>query len=269
VRELAGPPEAPVVLLLHGWTVSAALNFFPVFDALGRRFDVVALDHRGHGRGIRAPEPFSLEACADDAAAALDVLGIDRVVAVGYSMGGPVAQLLWRRHPDRVAGLVLCATAARFSHNRGEQVYFGGFRALAGAARRAPDATRRAVARRIIARRVDDPWVAGELHAHDPLALVEAGAAIGAFDATAWLGSLDVPAAVVAHELDVVVPAARQLALGRLVPDAELHRVVGGHDAIASEATTYAEVLPRACASVAARAAVQGRPAGRRPVTPI
>ena len=34
---------------------------------------------------------------------------------VGYSMGGPIAQLIWRRHPDRVAGLVLCATAADFT----------------------------------------------------------------------------------------------------------------------------------------------------------
>ena len=37
------------------------------------------------------------------------------VVVVGYSMGGPVAQLLWQRHPDLVAGLVLCATSDRFA----------------------------------------------------------------------------------------------------------------------------------------------------------
>ena len=40
--------------------------------------------------------------------------GIDRIIPVGYSMGGPIAQLVWRRHPDRVDGLVLCATSRNF-----------------------------------------------------------------------------------------------------------------------------------------------------------
>ena len=55
VRELPGPPGAPVVVLLHGWTVSADLNWFACYEALGRRYRVLAIDHRGHGRGLRAP----------------------------------------------------------------------------------------------------------------------------------------------------------------------------------------------------------------------
>ena len=35
VREVAGPPGAPVLILLHGWTVTPDLNWYPVFDALG------------------------------------------------------------------------------------------------------------------------------------------------------------------------------------------------------------------------------------------
>ena len=76
---------------------------------------MVALDHRGHGRGIRSRRPFHLEDCADDVAALTRELRLGPVTAVGYSMGGPIAQLLWRRHPEVVDGLVLCATAARFS----------------------------------------------------------------------------------------------------------------------------------------------------------
>ena len=64
--------------------------------------------------GIRADRAVRLADCADDAVAALDVLGIERAIAVGYSMGGPIAQLVWHRHRDRTAGLVLCATAHRF-----------------------------------------------------------------------------------------------------------------------------------------------------------
>ena len=113
VREVAGPPGAPVLVLLHGWTASAALNWFPSFGPLGRHFRVIAPDLRGHGRGIRSRQ-FRLEDCADDVASLAQVLGIERLIPVGYSMGGPVAALTWYRHRDLVEGLVLCATAARF-----------------------------------------------------------------------------------------------------------------------------------------------------------
>ncbi|HUR17824.1 MAG TPA: alpha/beta fold hydrolase [Acidimicrobiales bacterium] len=101
VREAAGPAGAPTLLLLHRWTVTADLNWFTAYEPLSRHFRVIALDHRGHGQGIRSWKPFRLEDCADDDAALAQVLGIDRLIPVGYSMGGPVAQLLWRRHRHR------------------------------------------------------------------------------------------------------------------------------------------------------------------------
>src|SRR4051812_49284810 len=111
VREVEGPPGAPTVLLLHGWMASGGLNWFQTFDLLGEHFRVLAPDLRGHGRGIRSPRRFRIGDCADDAAALLDELGEGPVIAVGYSLGGPVAQMLWKRHPEKVRGLVLCATA--------------------------------------------------------------------------------------------------------------------------------------------------------------
>src|SRR3954449_7851087 len=72
VRELPGPPGAPTVVLLHGWTATADLNFYTCYDALGEHFRVLAFDHRGHGRGIRSRRRFRLEDCADDVAELLD-----------------------------------------------------------------------------------------------------------------------------------------------------------------------------------------------------
>jgi pimeloyl-ACP methyl ester carboxylesterase len=95
----AGHGEGVPIVLLHGWMASADLNWFPVLEELSADRVVLALDHRGHGRGIRAAARFTLEDCADDAAALLTTLGIERAVVVGYSMGGPIATLLWRRHP--------------------------------------------------------------------------------------------------------------------------------------------------------------------------
>src|SRR5437763_16574662 len=91
VWECPGPPAAATVMLIHGVTFTAELNWAGVLEALGRHFRVVALDQRGHGHGIRANSRFRLEDCADDVAALAAVLGIERFVAVGYSMGGIVA----------------------------------------------------------------------------------------------------------------------------------------------------------------------------------
>ena len=106
------------VLLLHGWVATGGLNWFQAFDTLGDRFRVIAPDLRGHGQGIRSRRVFRLADCADDCAATLVELGTGPVIVVGYSMGGPIAQLLWRRHRDLVSGLVLCATSAGFMPNR-------------------------------------------------------------------------------------------------------------------------------------------------------
>ena len=64
-----GRPGAPVLMLLHGWTATADLNWFACFRPLAEHFRVIAIDHRGHGRGLRSAEPFRLEQCADDVAA--------------------------------------------------------------------------------------------------------------------------------------------------------------------------------------------------------
>ena len=117
-RVIDGPPGAPTVVLLHGWIASGGLNWFTAFGPLSQRYRVIAPDMRGHGRGIRSRRRFRLADCADDVAALLEHLGAEPAIVVGYSMGGPIAQLLWRRHPDRVAGLVLCATSYRFVRGR-------------------------------------------------------------------------------------------------------------------------------------------------------
>src|SRR4051794_3479218 len=69
-------PDAPTLLLLHGWTASADLQFFAAYEAFAAEYSFVALDHRGHGRGLRASTPFTLEDAAEDAAALVRALGI-------------------------------------------------------------------------------------------------------------------------------------------------------------------------------------------------
>ena len=109
-------------MLFHGWTASADVQFFTAYEALADRYSFVAIDHRGHGRGLRTEAPFRLEDAADDAAAVLRHLGIGPVVTVGYSMGGPISMLFARRHPQLVDGLVVQATALEWSGTRMERL---------------------------------------------------------------------------------------------------------------------------------------------------
>ena len=122
VWECPGPRRAETLMLIHGVAVTAELNWGKAFAPLARHFRVVAADLRGHGGGIRAGSRFRLEDCADDVAALAAVLGIRKFVAVGYSMGGMVAQLLARRHASLLSGLVLCSTAGNVRESPAERL---------------------------------------------------------------------------------------------------------------------------------------------------
>lgn len=255
VRVLDGPDDAPTLLLLHGWTATADLNFYAVLPELAGRYRVVTIDHRGHGRGIRGGGRFRLEDCADDAAAALEVLEVDSAVAVGYSMGGPIAQLLWRRHPELVDGLVLCATSRNFAGSPMAKVYFGLFPPFALATRLVPGGVRSRAFAGFLARRNGEmtEWVRDEVALNDPVALAEAGAAIGRFTSHDWIGEVDVPTAVVVTEYDQVVAPHRQRKLAAAIPGATVHPVPGEHTVCATQPHLFAPVLRDALASVSTR----------------
>ena len=262
VRELPGPPGAATVVLLHGWTVTADLNWFACYRALGQRFRVVALDHRGHGRGIRSARPFRLADCADDAVALCDVLGIQRMIPVGYSMGGPVAQLVWKRHRERVEGLVLCATSRSFNGSREERLGFAGLTGLALAARVTPPQLKEFLADEVIKRRTTrryEDWALDQVRRHDWRAVLEAGRALGTYSSREWIGEVDVPAAVVVTTLDPVVPPRRQLRLASSIPEAVVVAVEADHAACATAAHLFVPALLQACDSVVWRARRRAR----------
>ena len=256
VRELQGPrPGAPTVLLLHGLSANADLNWFPSFGTLARHFRVVALDHRGHGRGIRSRRRFRLEDCADDAAAVAEQLGIDRLTAVGYSMGGPIAQLLWRRHRRLVDGLVLCATSRNFRGHPRERLMFSVLPGMTAAVRLTPGTLRRRIADELFGRKViDSPigqWAFEELRRNSPTKVLEAAQSLGRFTSADWIGEVDVPTAVVVTTRDQLVPPSRQLKLARAIPAAVVHPVEGDHTVCVSSPKRFVPVLVDACLQVA------------------
>jgi 3-oxoadipate enol-lactonase len=255
IREFPGPPGAPTVLLLHGWTATADLNWFTSYQTLASKYRVVAFDHRGHGGGLRSRRPFRLEDCADDAVAVLDALGIDHAITVGYSMGGPVAQLIWKRHAERVAGLVLCATAAHFVERPEHRIPFLGMTGLAALARVTPTQARTWLSDLIYLQRKTlqwEPWAVAQAASHDWRMILEAGSAIGNYSATSWISEIAVPTSVVVTLRDPVVPLARQLRLFEQIPDAQVFRVDGDHGAVVTDSARFLPGLMRSVAAVAA-----------------
>jgi 3-oxoadipate enol-lactonase len=246
VREVPGPPGSPALVLLHGLTASADLSWFRCFDALGSRFRVVSVEHRGYGGGLPLTGPFRLEDCADDAVGVADALGLGRFVPVGYSMGGAVAQLVWQRHRARVSGLVLCATSAVFLETVRERGLWLALPAWTSVVRRAPWLGRRWVGSALLARFEGSPWrdwAAAELRRAHPAHMLTAAHELGRFSSVSWIGSVDVPVSVVVTTQDVLVPPARQEALAAAIPGAAVFRVQGDHGAPISAADRFVPAL--------------------------
>jgi pimeloyl-ACP methyl ester carboxylesterase len=245
VRDTGPRDDAPTLLMLHGWTVSADINFFTAYEALASTYRVIALDHRGHGRGMRSSEEFSLEACADDAAELLRVLEAPagRTIVLGYSMGGPIALLLARRHPELVAGLVSQATALEWRDSvadRGKWLFLSvaevGLRVSSGDG----------VVERVMDRAVDESpeieplrsWLEAEIQRGLGRTLVDAGRALSKFDSRPWAHELKLPAVVCVTLRDRLVPPRKQRVLAKKLR-AEIVELDGDHDVTLVDGPAY------------------------------
>jgi 2-succinyl-6-hydroxy-2,4-cyclohexadiene-1-carboxylate synthase len=105
--EVSGDSRSPAVLFLHGFMGSTA-DWRDVVTALGARNFCIAVDLPGHGASLGLePERYTIEGTARAVIGALDELGVERPVIVGYSMGGRLALYLALRYRERCAGLFL------------------------------------------------------------------------------------------------------------------------------------------------------------------
>ncbi len=198
-------------MLLHGWMASADLNWCGAYGALAEAgYRVMAIDHRGHGRGLRALVPFRLVDCAADAAAVLRQLGVAPALLVGYSMGGAIAQLVARDHPDVASGVVLSGTAQHWQEPESRRLW----RAM-GAVWLTLSVSPRlfwrwGFRRAGLPRNERTAWLESELIRHSARDLAEAGRELGRFDSRPWLGSVKTPMAVVVTTRDRAVPVDKQ-----------------------------------------------------------
>ena len=266
IRDTGPRGGGPPLLLLHGWMFQSDLTWWrcyaPLIEA-GHR--IIAIDHRGHGRGLRTPETFRLSDCADDAAAVVRELGCGPVIAVGYSMGGAIGQFMARDHADVLAGLVLSATSADWSGELYMRAFWktmGGLRLLMTLF---PTSGWRVGLR--VAGFPDDQtttWIAAELSRGASRDLAEAGRELGRFDARPWLGDVSLPSAVVVTARDKSVLPRKQRKLAELL-GARRYEFPGDHDSVITRWKTYAPLLLEAIGGLGAGGASGGTPLGQGP----
>jgi pimeloyl-ACP methyl ester carboxylesterase len=252
VREVTGDAGSPTVVLLHGWALSADLNWFAGgYEVAARHGRVLATDVRGHGRGLRSEKPFTLEAAADDIAALIQTLDGAPAVVVGYSMGGSLALLCASRHPEVVAGLVLMSTGLRWRSSWWERLLWASMAVVeVGLRFGAP----RGVTERYLRNAVEESpdllpyqgWVKGEVRRGDASDIGLAGKALARFDARRLAAHLDVPTAVVVTAQDRLIRSKRQLQLAGAIRGARLVHIDGAHNAWLVRPKDFSGAIDRA-----------------------
>ena len=227
----AGAGDA--VVLLHAFPLHSAM-WTPQLTRLPADHRWIAPDVRGFGSAHATRGPLTMERMADDVAALLDHLGLERAALCGVSMGGYVALAFLRKWRERVSGLLLSDTRATADDPAGklarrissERARADGTPAIvAQMQERLVGATTRRTRPGVMAA------VLSMLEDANPAAFVRAQSAMaGRPDSTSLLERIDVPTQVVIGSEDVIVRLDDARALARAIPNAELTVIEGaGH----------------------------------------
>ena len=259
-RHVHPDPSAPTVVLLHGWTASTDLQFFTAYRALAEHVSFIGIDHRGHGRGPRTLAPFEFDDVADDHVAVARQLGIERAVLVGYSMGGPIALTIARRHADFVAGIVVQATALEWLASRRERWRWRFLPILASVLRSRwyPTFVHSGLPRIVTTGHDLEPylsWLEAEVHRGDATTITQAGRALSRFDSRQWAGDLDVPAGSLITTRDRLVTPRKQRRLASVL-GAHTRELAADHGAPWEQPRQFASLTAELVDDVIARSAV-------------
>ena len=114
---LAGPADAPPLLMVHGWP-QHWWCWREVIAGLSDRYRIIAPDLRGHGWTDAPHDGYAKTQFSADILALLDALGIDKVTWLGHDWGAHAGWITAYQHPERLERLVACCVPPIFSRDR-------------------------------------------------------------------------------------------------------------------------------------------------------
>ena len=244
VRE-TGLPDAPPIVLIHGWVYDSVETFSRLVPLLVDRFRVIMIDQRNYGGSSSLYEDYEIETVADEIAAVLDVLEVTRATVFGYSMGGMVAQALARRHPGHVERAVFAATAAKPMRRPVlDAVGMVLLRVLWKLGNLEGARISHAVLRHAGAFGPEhDRWLWDVMLARDTELNMRALRAIKRFDSRKWVGQVAAPVLVIIPTRDQIIRPSVQYELAGLVKDPAVLELGGRHESIFTHAQQIAEAV--------------------------
>lgn len=248
VRE-SGSPDAPAVVLIHGWATDSLFNWYKIIPLLAERFHVIAVDQRNSGKSDYARARYEISDVADELAALIGVLDLGAVPVVGYSMGGMIAQELAHRYPHLVGRMVLGGTAATVTPTVVERYRVPALMLLGRTWDRISRAEFSWVRQRYLTMvgAVDpkhERWIWDSYMGRDVNMYYEGGFAVARFDSRRWVGRLDVDALVVITTADQLVDPSLQHELAELLPRAQVVELNGArHESPLTHAEPFAEAI--------------------------
>lgn len=242
---ISGQAHGETVLLAHAIGCDHRM-WDPLRARLAKRFRVLAVDLRGHGRSPVPPRPYALADLAGDARALLDRLGVERTHWVGLSLGGMVGQAFALEYPARLGRLVIANSTCSYGpggramwESRARAVEQGGLAAIRDmvAVRYFSDeyrAENAAQVNAVMERFLETP-AEGYLGCCD---------AIADLDYSAALARIRAPTLVIAGEADAGTPPAMSQAIAAAIPGARMAVIPGAaHLSAAEKPEEFAQLV--------------------------
>lgn len=230
--ELHGSADAPVLVLNNGIIMNAAASWALQTRALSGRYRLLLYDCRGQGQSAHPDDPYTMALHADDLAALLDALKIERAHIAGISYGGEVAQAFALAYPGRVRSLILMDTVSEL----GPELRATGEMWRDAARRADPGAFYNALLPwNFSPEFIGDhaPLLADARRRYESLdypAIVRLCDCFLEVDFTARLGEIAAPTCIIVGELDLLKGPRYARILKEAIPHAELHILPGaGH----------------------------------------
>ena len=226
--------EGPDLVIINGLS-SDHFGWEVMLPTLTEHFRILVFDNRGAGQTDTPDEVYSIEQMADDTAALMQGLSIEKAFIVGHSMGGQIAQQLALRHPDKVQKLMLvCSFAEPYSRaTRWVELTYKQIRAGFDPALISEDAILYCCSPEFVADRdkIDQyiKWRMDKPHPQSPTGFLRQYQACVSYDGLDSLSQISHDTLIIAGEDDILTPVFCSEAMAACIPHAALKVLAGAH----------------------------------------